>query len=89
MRKESDTPNRTKAPISDHSFGASYSKHAEEDYDSIEVTIRDVLSMADSYRHSGCTEAHWVSVVVNPLLSLVRRLRRYQKEGSKIAVVDL
>ena len=89
MRKESDTPNKTKAPIPDHCFGASYSKYAEEDYNPMEVTIRDVLSMADKYRHSGCTEAHWVSVVVNPLMSLVRRLRRYQKEGSKIAVVDL
>ena len=89
MRKESDTPNKTKALIPDHCFGASYSKYAEEDYNCMEVTIRDVLSMADKYRHRGCTEAHWVSVVISPLLNLVRRLRRFQKEGSKIAVVDL
>lgn len=87
MRKESDTPNKTRAPVPDHCFGTN--RYAEEDYNLIKATITDVLSMADKYRHSGCTEAHWVSFVVNPLLSLVRRLRRYQKEGSKIAVVDL
>lgn len=85
----SDTPNKTRAPIPDEYFGASYVRYAKEDYDPMKVTITDVLSMADQYRHSGCTEAHWVSVVVNPLLSLVRRLRCYQNEGSKIEVVDL
>ena len=89
MRKESDTPNKTNPPIPDHCFGASCSKYAEADYNDMEITIRNVLSKADKYRHSGCTEAHWLFVVVNPLLSLVQRLRRYQKEGSKIAVVDL
>ena len=66
-----------------------YGRHGKEDYDPIKVTLINVLSMADRCRHSRFTEAHCVSVVVNPLLSLVRRLKRYQKEGSKIAVVDL
>ena len=53
------------------------------------LTIADVLDLADEYRHSGCTEAHWNSIVVNPLLNLVRRLKRYQRKDSKLSVLDL
>ena len=84
-----DTPKKTKETIPDEYFGTPYARYAKEDHDLIKATITDVLNMADLYRHSGCTEAHWVSVVVNPLLSLVRRLTCYQNEGSKIEVVDL
>ena len=89
LRKAADTPLKTKPSIPDEWFGAPYARYAKEDHDLMKATITDVLSMADQYRHSGCTEAHWVSVVVSPLLSLVRRLTCYQDEGSKIEVVDL
>ena len=55
----------------------------------MKLAISDVLSSAKNYRHSGCTEAHWISVVVSPLLNLVRRLQRYQKENARLEVVDL
>ena len=53
------------------------------------LTVADVLDSADQYRHSSCTEAQWTSIVVSPLLNLMRRLKRYQSKDSKLAVLDL
>lgn len=54
------------------------------------LTVSDVLQNADKYRHSGCTEAHWILCVVSPLLHLVRRLKRYQtKQETKLEILDM
>ena len=84
-----DTPNKTRPLIPNDRFGAPHDKYAPDDYALMRLTITDVLDMADEYRHSGCTEAHWNSIVVSPLLNLVRRLQRYQKRDFRLAVPDL
>lgn len=89
LNKELDTPNKTKPLVSDECFGALHDRYAADDYSLMRLTIADVLELADEYRYSGCTEAHWTSIVVSPLLNLVRRLKRYQKKDSKLAVLDL
>ena len=89
IQAQFDTPTKTKPPISDEYFDASNDKYATDDFALIGLTIADVLSSADEYRHSGCTEAHWISIVVSPLLNLVRRLKRYQKANATLAVLDL
>ena len=89
VNKEFDTPNKTKPLLPDDCFGALLDKYTADDYTLIRSTIADVLKMANKYRHSGCTDAHWTSIVVSPLLNLVRRLKRYQKKDSKLAVLNL
>ena len=89
INKAFDTPDKTKPLISDDCFGALQGRYAADDYSLMRLTIADVLDLADEYRHSGCTEAHWNSIVVNPLLNLVRRLKRYQRKDSKLSVLDL
>ena len=84
-----DTPNKTKPLIPDDCFGAPLTKYAIDDHGLMRSTIVDILDMARKYRHSGCTEPHWSSLVVSPLLNLVRRLKRYQKVDSKLEVIDL
>ena len=75
--------------IPDECFGAPLTKYAIDDYGLMRSTIVDILDMADKYWHSGFTEPHWSSLVVSPLLNLVRRLKRYQKGDSKLEVIDL
>ena len=89
INKEFDTPDKTKPFIPDDCFGALEERYAADDYTLVRLTIADVLDLAGEYRHSGCTEAHWNSIVVNPLLNLVRRLKRYQGKDSKLAILDL
>ena len=89
INKALDTPDKTKPLISDDCFGALQDRYAADDYTLMRLTTADVLDLADEYRHSGCTEAHWNSIVVNPLLNLVRRLKRYQRKDSKLSVLDL
>ena len=89
INKEFDTPDKTKPLISDDCFGALQDRYVADDYTLMRLTIADVLDLADEYRHSGCTEAHWNSIVVNPILNLVRRLKRFQRKDSKLCVLDL
>jgi hypothetical protein len=46
--------------------------------------------MAKEYRNRG-TESHWIGVVVNPLLQLVRSLTKFQNgmETSLLAMIDM
>ena len=53
------------------------STYAPEDLELVWSTLSDVVKSAEQYRHEDCTEAHWISKTVTPLLNLVRRLRRY------------
>ena len=49
-----------------------------------------MIKMAGKYRNIRCTEAHWMAVVVHPLLRVVRRLVRYEKDGlEKLEVADM
>ena len=89
IQDQFDTPNKTRPLIPNDCFGAPLDKYATDDYALMRLTISDVLTSADKYRHSGCTEAHWISIVVSLLLNLVRRLKRYQRTESKLAVLDL
>ena len=80
---------KTKPSIPDECFGALQDQYTPDDHVLMQLTIKDVRDMAELYRNSDCTEAHWSSIVVMPLLNLVRRLKRFQKVDSKIAVLDL
>lgn len=86
----SDTPTKSRVDIPPGLFGSSLDKYIEEDHTLVWMTVSDVLENADKYRHSGCTEAHWISVVVSPLLHLVRRLKRHQEKAeTKLEVLDM
>lgn len=89
MKKETDAPKKTSPSIPDSCFSGSYSRYAKDDLALIQSTVSDILSSANKYRHSVCTEAHWASKVISPLLNLVRRLKCYDKKDSKLEVVDL
>lgn len=80
---------KTKPSIPDECFGALQDQYTLDDHVLMLLTIKDVRDMAEEYRYSDCTEAHWSSIVVMPLMNLVRRLKRFQKVDSKIAVLDL
>ena len=86
----SDTPTKSRVDIPPGLFGSSLDKYIKEDHTLVWMTVSDVLENADKYRHSGCTEAHWISVVVNPLLHVVRRLKRHQEKAeTKLEVLDM
>ena len=53
--------------------------------------VCDVIEMAGKYRNTRCTEAHWMAVVVHPLLRLVRRLTKYKTVvgSGKLEVADM
>jgi hypothetical protein len=60
------------------------------DHDLVWSTVSDALLMAKEYRNRG-TESHWIGVVVNPLLQLLRRLKKFQKANDipLLAVIDM
>ena len=49
--------------------------------------------MAEKWRSTNTTESHWISVVVGPILHLLRRLVQFQKksalENENITVFDM
>lgn len=89
IKETCDTPNKTKPPISEDYFGAPSYQYSEADHTFVRSNIEDILRMADQYRHSGCTDAHWMAIVVSLLLNLVRRLQRYQMPDSEIVVLKM
>ena len=87
--KASNTPTKSHLEIPQDMFGVSRNTYAKEDLALVWLTISDILNNANKYRH-GCTEAHWSSVVVSPLLHLVRRLKRHCKKAeTKSEVLDM
>lgn len=68
---------RSKPRIATNSFGPVI-HYDTLDRNLVWLTVSDVVFMTGEYRNRG-TEAHWSSVVVNPLLQLVRRLTKFQK----------
>lgn len=73
----SNTPMKSKPRISTNSFG-SVIHYDPLDHNLVWLTVSDVVFTTEEYRNRG-TEAHWTSIVVNPLLQLVRRLTKFQK----------
>ena len=76
-----------KPSIPDECFGALQDQYTLDDIILVQVIFKDVRDMAAEYRHNDCTEGHWCSIVVMPLLNLVRQLKRFQKVDSKTAVL--
>ena len=83
------TPLKSKKSISDAAFGSAIANYRGTDPQLLWFTIQDVVQQAAQYRNSGCTEAHWTSVVISPLLNLVRRMERFQAEGMGLKVLDV
>ena len=49
--------------------------------------VHYVVSMSTKYRLTRCTEAHWMAVVVHPLLKIPRRLKKYRNIRFEMLVV--
>lgn len=81
-----NTPMKSKRRIATILFG-SVIHYDPLDHNLIWLTVSDVVFITEEYRNRG-TEAHWTSVVVTPLLQLVRRLRKFQK-GMKAPMLEV
>ena len=44
---------------------------------------------ADESRHMGYHESHWIAYIVSPMLNLVSKLKRYNKDGMRIRALDM
>ena len=68
-----------------------YGNFHQPELDSLLSEVYDVLDMAEKYRNTRCTEAHWMAVVVHPLLRVVRRLAKYKSvhRFGKLEVADM
>ncbi len=68
-----------------------YSNFHKSELDFLFKEVSDVIKMAEKYRNTGCTEAHWMAVVVHPLLRVVRRLAKYKRvdESENLEVADM
>ena len=53
--------------------------------------VYDVVNTAEKYRNTRCAEAHWMAVVIHPLLRVVRRLAKYKGVDGfeKLEVADM
>lgn len=80
---------KSKPLMSTNSFG-SVAHYDPIDHNLVWLTVSDVVFMTEEYRNRG-TESHWTSVVVNPLLQLVRQLTKFQKgtETPMLEVLDM
>ena len=91
------TPNKTKrhARVPKESFtdreDGWYGNFHETELDFLFKEACDVITMARKYRNTRCTEAHWMAVVVHPLLKVLRRLAKYESlDGlGKLEVADM
>ena len=68
-----------------------YGNFHESELDWLFKEVCDVIKMAGKYRNTRCTEAHWMAVVVHPLLRVVRRLAKYEGVDGfeKLEVADM
>ncbi|KAL9632467.1 MAG: hypothetical protein Q9164_005303 [Protoblastenia rupestris] len=89
IRAVLDTPIKSRPQINDAAFGPSLLNYRGTDPKLIWSTIDDVVKQADRFRDRICTEAHWISVVISPLLNLVRRLQRFDREKMELEVLDI
>ena len=94
MQRTTNTPMKSKpsVPVSCYIPLGTTSIYAPEDLELVWSTLSDVVRSAEQYRHEACTEAHWMSKTVTPILNLVRRLRRYidpVDDFEKLEVLDM
>ena len=93
--KHDVTPNKTKRRVPKESFtdlrDGWYGNFHETELDFLFKEACDVIKMARKYRHTRCTEAHWMTIVVHPLLRVLRRLAKYESVDGlgKIEVADM
>ena len=68
-----------------------YGNFQESELDFVFNEVCDVVEMAGKYRNTHCTEAHWMAVVVHPLLRTLRRLAKYESADGfeKLEVADM
>ena len=89
------TPKKTKTHTSKGVFtdpkDGWYGNFHEKELDFLFKEVCDVIEMATRYRNTDCTEAHWMAVVVHPLLRVFRRLAKYEDVDGfqKLEVVDM
>ena len=88
------TPNRTANPTPKGLYVKAkrgwYGNYHQSELDFVWGEVCDVVSMATKYRLTRCTEAHWMAVVVHPLLKILRRLKKYRNIGFEmLEVADL
>ena len=89
------TPNRTKKRMPTGSFtdvkDGWYCNFHGSELDFLFQEVCDVIEVAGKYRNTRCTEAHWMAVVVHPLLKVVRRLTKYKRDSGfqELEVIDM
>ncbi|KAL9123789.1 MAG: hypothetical protein Q9217_006817 [Psora testacea] len=89
IKRALDTPTKTRSEIPSSAFGPR-TRYQQWDMTYLWSTTNDILQQAEKYCLNGCTEAHWTSVVISPLLHIVRRLKRYTKDTDQlIQVLDI
>lgn len=52
--------------------------YTEPDHIDLMSVVRHTAEDANLYRDEDCTEAHWMAVVVHPLLTIVRGLKNFR-----------
>lgn len=80
------TPKGVYAPVKNGWYG----NYHQSELDFVWREVEHVVNMAKMYHFTRCTEAHWMAVVVHPLLRLVRRLKKYSDSGfERLEVADM
>lgn len=49
----------------------------------------NVVENADEIRHMDYHESHWIAHIVSPMLNLVSKLKRFDKDGMRIRALDM
>jgi hypothetical protein len=63
----------------------------DHDHRIIDDTLSDAFEQAEKWRDT-TTEPHWISVVVGPILHLLRRIESFKNSAvpnAKIAILDV
>lgn len=89
------TPNKTKNRVYEGFFtdlkDGWYGNFHKTELDFLFNEACNVVKMAAKYRDTRCTEAHWMAVVVHPLLRVLRRHAKYKSVDRfhKLEVADM
>ena len=55
--------------------------YTEADHIGLMLAVVRTAEDADLYRDEDCTESHWMTTVVNPLLTIVRDLKNFRESS--------
>ena len=72
-----NTPNK-RTIVPDTAFGA-MAHYTEADHTGLMLAVVRTAEDADLYRDEDYTESHWMTTVVNPLLTIVRNLKNFRE----------